>query len=62
MDWDEPVNAAPRSISTGEVLDKLSVAELEARVIVLESEITRVRAEIARKRKQAELAASIFGG
>ncbi len=43
----------------GENLDAISIAELEHRIIALESEIARIRAEIAKKH-QGKAAADLF--
>jgi uncharacterized small protein (DUF1192 family) len=60
MDWDE-VRAKPgRTITVGESLDNVSLAELEARVAALAAEIERVKAEIAKKRAHEAAAAAIF--
>jgi uncharacterized small protein (DUF1192 family) len=44
----------------GEVLDVISVAELEDRITALEAEIQRVRAEIARKTASKSAADAFF--
>jgi uncharacterized small protein (DUF1192 family) len=44
----------------GENLDAISVAELEQRIGLLESEITRLRAEIAKKQASKAAAAQFF--
>jgi uncharacterized small protein (DUF1192 family) len=44
----------------GENLDAISVAELEQRIVILDSEIARLRAEIAKKRASAAAAAAFF--
>jgi uncharacterized small protein (DUF1192 family) len=43
----------------GENLDAISVAELEQRIIALDSEIARIRAEIAKK-QAGKAAADLF--
>jgi uncharacterized small protein (DUF1192 family) len=58
MDQDD-LPRKPPSMVIGENLDAVSVAELEQRIIALDSEIARIRAEIARK-KQALGAADAF--
>lgn len=60
MDWDEPKFKPLRGIATGEPLDTLGIAELEARVAALEAEIERHKTEIASKQRQAAAAAEIF--
>ena len=44
----------------GENLDAISVAELEQRLKALESEITRIHAEIAKKHASKAAAATFF--
>jgi uncharacterized small protein (DUF1192 family) len=44
----------------GENLDAISVAELEQRILALEAEIARVRAEIAKKQAGKAAAAAFF--
>ena len=44
----------------GENLDAISIAELEQRITTLDSEITRLRAEIAKKQASKAAAASFF--
>ena len=44
----------------GETLDAISVAELEQRIQVLESEIARIRAEITRKQASRSAADAFF--
>lgn len=44
----------------GENLDAISVAELEQRIQVLESEIARIRAEITRKQASRSAADAFF--
>ena len=44
----------------GENLDAVSVAELEHRISVLESEIQRIRAEIGKKQASKTVAATFF--
>ena len=58
MDWDEPKPKPTAAI--GDVLTSLSVGELQARIRDLESEIARVREELARKKAHEAAAASIF--
>lgn len=59
MDWDEPV-AKKSAVMLGEPLATLSINELEGRIAVLNDEIERVRAEIAKKRAHEAAAAAIF--
>ena len=60
MDWDDVRTPAAKTISTGEPLTTLSIVELEARIVNFEGEITRLRTEIAAKRRQAEAANALF--
>jgi uncharacterized small protein (DUF1192 family) len=60
MDWDELKPKAPKGITLGESLESLSVAELDARIVFLEQEIERVRAELAAKKAHEAAAAAIF--
>ncbi len=48
MDLENEPRAKPHMV-IGENLDAISIAELEHRIIGLESEIARIRAEIAKK-------------
>jgi len=50
----------PRKLLVPPVLDKLGVAELEAYISGLESEILRVKAAISAKQAHAEAAAAFF--
>ena len=59
MDLDEaPKKKADMVI--GESLDDISVAELEHRIVVLDSEIIRLRGEIVKKQASKAAAASMF--
>jgi uncharacterized small protein (DUF1192 family) len=59
MDIDEP--RIPKSnMVIGENLDAISIAELEQRIVSLDSEIQRIRAEIAKKQSSKAAAASFF--
>jgi uncharacterized small protein (DUF1192 family) len=60
MDWDEEKPKAARTVSLGESLETLSVAELEARIRQLEAEIARVEAELRKKRAHEAAAAEFF--
>jgi uncharacterized small protein (DUF1192 family) len=52
--------AAGMSVTVGEPLANLSVAELEARIAALTQEIERVRAELEAKRAHEAAAAALF--
>jgi uncharacterized small protein (DUF1192 family) len=60
MDWDEPVKKAVSSVTVGEDLSSLAIAELEIRICLLRAEIERVEAEMGRKRAQQEAADQLF--
>ena len=60
MDWDEVRTPSAITLKLGEPLDAVSIAELDARVLALEAEIARVKAEIERKRRQADAANAFF--
>jgi uncharacterized small protein (DUF1192 family) len=55
---DEPKK--PSNMVIGENLDAISVAELEQRIQALESEIVRLKAEIAKKRASRNAADAFF--
>ncbi len=50
----------PTNMVIGENLDAISIAELEHRIVSLDSEIHRIRAEIAKKQASKAAAASFF--
>ena len=60
MDWDEIRPKPQKSLTIGEDLSTLSVAELEARIKSLEGEIERVKAELDAKRRHEAAASSLF--
>jgi uncharacterized small protein (DUF1192 family) len=61
MDFDDLLPPKkPSGATIGENLDTFSVAELMQRVKDLESEITRVRLELDRKRQHEAAARSLF--
>lgn len=59
MDLENEPRPKP-TIVIGENLDEISVAELEQRIISLESEIVRIRAEIAKKHAGKAAANAFF--
>ena len=59
MDLDEAPKKRPDMV-IGENLDAISIAELEHRIVVLDSEINRLRGEIAKKQASKAAAASFF--
>jgi len=60
MDWDD-VRPKPKvAVTIGESLETLSVAELQARIVQLEREIARVKAELEAKRRHEDAASALF--
>lgn len=59
MELDDLPKKKPE-IAVGEPLDAISLAELEQRIQALESEIARIRAEIARKLASRSAADAFF--
>ena len=59
MDVENEARAKPTMV-IGENLDAISIAELEQRIIALDSEITRIRAEIAKKQSGKAAADAFF--
>ena len=59
MDLDDAPKK-PTNMVIGENLDAVSVAELEQRIQALESEIIRLRAEIAKKQASRNAADAFF--
>ena len=59
MDLDDLPKKKPDMV-IGENLEAISVAELEQRILVLDSEIARIRADIAKKQASKTAAASFF--
>jgi uncharacterized small protein (DUF1192 family) len=62
MEWDEPRLQSPRTITAGEDLSKLSIAELTERLEILRAEIARVEAAAEAKKTYTAAAAALFGG
>lgn len=60
MDWDEARAKQKATITIGEPLSTLSVAELEARVVALEAEIARIKTEVASKKAHTAAASALF--
>jgi uncharacterized small protein (DUF1192 family) len=60
MDIDEPRPIKKPDIAIGESLDLHSVAELEHRISILESEIVRIREVITRKMAGKAAADAVF--
>ena len=59
MDLENEPRPKPNMV-IGENLDAISAAELEQRIIILDSEIARLRAEIAKKQSSKAAAAAFF--
>jgi uncharacterized small protein (DUF1192 family) len=59
MDWEE-VRPKADAVVIGETLERLSVGELEARIVALEREIDRVRVELDKKRAHEARASELF--
>ena len=59
MDLDDAPQK-PTNMVIGENLDSISVTELEQRIQALESEISRLRAEIAKKQASRNAADAFF--
>lgn len=60
MDWDEARQPAKEEIVVGQTLERMSVDELKALVAALQGEISRVEAEIERKKSIGDAAAAVF--
>jgi uncharacterized small protein (DUF1192 family) len=60
LDWDEVRPKPKPGAAIGENLETLSVAELEARILELEREIARVKAELEKKRRHEDAASALF--
>ena len=59
MDLENEPRPRPQMV-IGENLDAISIAELEQRIIALDSEIARVRAEIVKKQSGKAAADAFF--
>jgi uncharacterized small protein (DUF1192 family) len=59
MDIEDRPQPKPNMV-IGENLDSISITELEQRIVSLDSEISRIRAEIAKKQASKAAAASFF--
>lgn len=61
MDTDDLLpRSKPQGVMLGEDLSRLSIEELETRLLLLEQERARVEAEIAAKRASRAAAESVF--
>jgi uncharacterized small protein (DUF1192 family) len=60
MDWDDLAPKPKKNIAVGDDLRTLSVSELDARIVALQTEIERVQAEISAKKSHEAAAAAVF--
>lgn len=60
MNWDEERPRPAKAVTLGEDLRTLSVSELEQRLVELDNEADRVRAEIQAKKAHEAAAAAFF--
>lgn len=60
MDADDSPRKPKTDMVIGENLDAISLAELEQRIKLLDSEIARIRAEIAKKQQSRSAADAFF--
>ena len=60
MDWDDLKPKPPKAATLGKSLETFSVAELQARIGALKTEISRVEAELAVKKAHEAAAAQLF--
>ena len=60
MDWDDLKPNPPRAATLGESLEAFSVAELQARLLALQAEVSRVEAELAARKAHEAAAAQLF--
>ena len=57
---EDEATGKPKGHEIGSVLDALSVTELEARIVLLEAEIERLRAAIAARGQTRQAAEAMF--
>lgn len=60
MDLDDLPRKPKTDMVIGQNLDAISIAELEQRIILLDSEIARIRAEISKKQQSRNAADAFF--
>jgi len=60
MNWDDELPKPKATITVGENLERLSVAELDDRIQALEAEIARVKTERTAKQALISAAAALF--
>jgi uncharacterized small protein (DUF1192 family) len=61
MDWDPPKAKSATTLTLGEDLSNLSIAELAERVSLLHAEIARTEAVAAHKKQHSSAAEQLFG-
>jgi uncharacterized small protein (DUF1192 family) len=60
MDWDDLKPKPPKTAMLGENLETFSVAELQARIVALKTEIARVEGELTAKKAHEAAAGKLF--
>lgn len=60
MDWDDLKPKPAPTVTVGENLQNLSIAELEQRIVALSGEIERVRQELQAKKAHEAAADAVF--
>ncbi len=60
MDWDDEKPRTTKAVTIGEVLEALSIDELNARIEALDLETVRIKKEIAARKAHEATAQSIF--
>lgn len=60
MDWDDVRPKPAGGAAIGDNLEKLSVSELEARIVAFDAEIVRIGSELAKKKAHEAAAAKLF--
>lgn len=61
MDWDDLKPKPVKAVAVGDDLTRLSIAELDERVVLLEAEIVRIKAAADAKRRHTAAADALFG-
>jgi uncharacterized small protein (DUF1192 family) len=61
MDWDEPKAKSSRTITIGEELSNLSIADLEEKIARHKDEIARIETTLSARRTHSSAAAELFG-
>ena len=60
MDWDDLKPKPALTVTVGENLQNLSIAELEQRIVALSAEVERVRQELRAKKAHEAAADAVF--